>query len=112
MTDMTRWSLRAQIDWVTVGRIAPLSWETFPNLRASIVFADRARGELFSTSGMASAVIRPDDTAILATCVVEALLPSALEGYVTEGTQFLVMSGAHCVGVGAITEAKGPAGAP
>lgn len=108
MDPLTPWRLQAEIQWVTVGGIAPMSWAAMPLLRASIVFADRARGELFSASGTATARIRPHDPAVPASCAVEVLLPSALLGYVAEGTQFLVTAGPRCAGVGAITDAGGP----
>lgn len=110
MNALTPWRLQAQIEWIAAGEIPPLDWEVFPTLRASIVFADVARRELFCTSGTATARIRPHDAAVLGTCVVEVLLPSTLSGYVTEGTQFLVVRGPVCIGVGAITDPGGPAG--
>lgn len=103
--------MQAQIEWLSVGRISPPDWEMFPILKASIVFADVARHEIFSASGTATARISPHEAARPELCEVEALLPQPLLGCVRSGTQFLVVRGPVCVGVGEITEPGGPASA-
>jgi len=108
VTDLTSWKMEAQIEWVTVGPVVPWNWEALPVLKASVVFADVARHELFSTSGTATSRIRPSDDAGSGSYVVEVFLPSSLAGYVKVGTQFLVVRGSACVGVGAITDPGGP----
>jgi hypothetical protein len=110
MTTVAPWKMEAQIEWLTVGPDGPLDWETYPLLKASIVFADVVRHELFSTAGMATARIYPSDDAGSENWVVEFLLPPGLAGYVEEGTQFLVVRGSSCVGVGAIADPGGPMG--
>lgn len=111
MNVLTPWRMRARIEWVSVGQVSPLDWEAFPTLKASVVFADVARHELFSTSGTATARISPHAAARPETCEVEVLLPPPLLGYVRSGTQFLVVRGPICIGVGAVTEPGGPTSA-
>lgn len=111
MNGLTPRRMKAQIEWVSVGQLSPPDWDTFPILKASIVFADVARHELFSASGTATARISPHEAARPELCEVEVLLPQPLLGYVRSGTQFLVVRGPLCIGVGEITEPGGPTGA-
>lgn len=102
------WSLKAQVEWVSVGRVERFDWNAFPVLKASIVFADVARHELFSTSGTATSRIHSSTNEGAGNYVVDVLLPSNMATYIKSGTQFLVVRGSVCVGVGVIVDPGGP----
>lgn len=108
MTELTSWSLDAEIEWVTIGSVVPWNWEEFPVLKASIVFADVDRHELFSASGTATSRISPPKGTNSKEHAVAVFLPSTLVGYVREGAQFLVVRGSSCIGVGVISNTRGP----
>ncbi|MBX3092121.1 MAG: hypothetical protein KF801_06385 [Cryobacterium sp.] len=105
---LTAWSLKAHVEWVTGSQDESWNWEIFPTMKASIAFADVDRHELFSTSGTATSKIRHSDAKDSELYVVDVLLPDHLQRYVKRGTQFLVLRGSICMGIGNIRYPGGP----
>ena len=106
MSEMMIWQFTGHLDWVrgpedALDPLARLRQEEF---RASLVFADTNRGEMFSTLASAAAKFAPypvDDWSQVRGTV---LLPSNLTPYATIGRQFLVVRGSHCEAVGRFTQ--------
>ena len=104
MSGMTIWRFAGDLDWLrgVDGTLDVIAGAHEGEFRASIVFADTNRGELFSTSASAASkfVPHPDWLHVKGT----VLLHSDLASYATVGRQFLVVRGSLCEAVGRMTE--------